>query len=494
MRLHDLFENNLSTERGRLEYYLKKPIEEGMLVRLYKLGKFHQGPDPLAEIVPERNGTYALHPDKWESTFYSLTNKDFKKIGYYKPIIIEAPANMIVADMAIANQFYRTDDPNERNRLANAYKDSMGKDVSSMKMPEVILPSVTMESLFEDLDPKSELYVDMDGVLADFFGVWNKMMGVKHWKDIPDIDKALQKIKDTDDFWINLPMTPNGKSLLNAIKKFKGKYNILSAPLPGDPNSEPQKRAWIRKHLSMFPPAKIIIDHNKAAYAKQADGTPNALIDDFGENISKWRSAGGVGIQHKDIEVGDTISKLAQELEDGQEPVEENLAGGSLTAQQMLNKLSKEMQGTHTGASDPNSDWSKYVLSHNGFTLKDIQVDQIPTAVKSDGMSQANIEKYKQADTSQFPPMVIGNNGYLLDGNHRLQAYKAQGIKTVKAYIGENFADGKKKGKSRPGRVKRSGASCNGSVTELRAKAKKASGEKAKMYHWCANMKGGKKK
>jgi hypothetical protein len=39
--------------------------------------------------------------------------------------------------------------------------------------------------------------------------------------------------------------------------------------------------------------------------------------------------------------------------------------------------------------------------------------------------------------------------------------------------VTENFADGKVKGKSRPGRVKRSGASCTGSVTELRAKAKK---------------------
>jgi hypothetical protein len=58
----------------------------------------------------------------------------------------------------------------------------------------------------------------------------------------------------------------------------------------------------------------------------------------------------------------------------------------------------------------------------------------------------------------------------------------------------ENFADGKKKGKSRPGRVKKSGASCNGSVTSLRKKAKNASGEKAKMLHWCANMKSGKKK
>jgi hypothetical protein len=58
----------------------------------------------------------------------------------------------------------------------------------------------------------------------------------------------------------------------------------------------------------------------------------------------------------------------------------------------------------------------------------------------------------------------------------------------------ENFADGKKKGKSRPGRVKRSGASCNGSVTDLRKRAKKYSGERGRMYHWCANMKSGRKK
>jgi len=58
----------------------------------------------------------------------------------------------------------------------------------------------------------------------------------------------------------------------------------------------------------------------------------------------------------------------------------------------------------------------------------------------------------------------------------------------------ENFADGKRKGKSRPGRVKRAGASCKGSVSSLRSKAKKHGGEKGKMYHWCANMKSGRKK
>jgi 8-oxo-dGTP pyrophosphatase MutT (NUDIX family) len=60
--------------------------------------------------------------------------------------------------------------------------------------------------------------------------------------------------------------------------------------------------------------------------------------------------------------------------------------------------------------------------------------------------------------------------------------------------VKENFADGKVKGKSRPGRVKRAGASCDGSVTSLRQRAKNASGEKARMYHWCANMKSGRKK
>jgi hypothetical protein len=63
----------------------------------------------------------------------------------------------------------------------------------------------------------------------------------------------------------------------------------------------------------------------------------------------------------------------------------------------------------------------------------------------------------------------------------------------AKEFVTENFHDGKVKGKSRPGRVKRAGASCSGSVTSLRKKAKQG-GERGKMYHWCANMKAGKKK
>jgi hypothetical protein len=55
----------------------------------------------------------------------------------------------------------------------------------------------------------------------------------------------------------------------------------------------------------------------------------------------------------------------------------------------------------------------------------------------------------------------------------------------------ENFADGKKPG--RKGLAKRSGVDCSKSETQLRKIAKNSSGEKQRMAHWCANMKGGKK-
>jgi len=92
-----------------------------------------------------------------------------------------------------------------------------------------------------------------------------------------------------------------------------------------------------------------------------------------------------------------------------------------------------------------------------------------------------------QLDPATVAKLYGGEEVFLNPKNSRT----APAIAKAKELTTENFADGKVKGKSRPGRVKRAGASCKGSVTSLRAKAKKSSGEKAKMYHWCANMKSG---
>jgi hypothetical protein len=58
--------------------------------------------------------------------------------------------------------------------------------------------------------------------------------------------------------------------------------------------------------------------------------------------------------------------------------------------------------------------------------------------------------------------------------------------------LNENFADGKNPG--RKGLAKRSGVNTKASVSSLRKTAKNSSGEKARMAHWLANMKAGRKK
>ena len=102
-------------------------------------------------------------------------------------------------------------------------------------------------------------------------------------------------------------------------------------------------------------------------------------------------------------------------------------------------------------------------------------------------------------ENKSYPFLATTDRGSLGDTYPLLEAKHVKILKSIadifepnQAY--ENYADKKVKGKSRPGRVKKAGASCKGSVTSLRAKAKRYGGEKGKMYHWCANLKGGKKK
>jgi pyrimidine deaminase RibD-like protein/GNAT superfamily N-acetyltransferase len=137
---------------GEGEQYLQQSMKQGIAegesndtaISLSKLGKFHPGADTLAQFVPERaTAQYALHPDKWESTFYSLTNKDSDKLKYYGPKKISIPPGTLVGDMAIANKFYRAKTTVEKQQYAEAYKQSLKPypvDVGEYRMPELLIP------------------------------------------------------------------------------------------------------------------------------------------------------------------------------------------------------------------------------------------------------------------------------------------------------------------------------------------------------------------
>ena len=472
---------------------------------------------------------------------------------------------------------------------------NLGLAESVDKTDESMLYYAKMAEELGEIASTSQIFVDMDGVLADFFGSWTKLTG-KDWRQIKgdDLEPALQKIKDKKDFWINLPKTSNADNLLSLIKKVKGSYSILSSPLPGDKNSVPQKKEWIKNNLQDFMPTNVIIDSNKSQYATNKDGTPNILIDDYGKNIASWEAAGGIGFKHKDHKFERTAKTIKQHMS---EPVEEDIQlkewaipafRFGLASIKFLGRFIRRNPKTSLGTfSLP---WTGPILAtflkglawlyrysipvalgvvalYGGKKLYNVLKDKDPDTISEEELEEIlkgyapksdkdlkklksvkenytraelpqitkkdlkvlphtveyvkvkNIipvqqERVKENFTKQlikikegnYNPIVVDSKNKIINGHHRYDIIKQLKMEeisvarlpfTLQDILGmmrENFADGKKKGKSRPGRVKKSGASCNGSVTSLRSKAKKASGDRAKMYHWCANMKSGRKK
>ena len=163
-------------------------------------------------------------------------------------------------------------------------------------------------------------YVDMDGVIANFFAEYAKLAGVKsgNYRDIPPAktDPTLNKMIGTD-FFNRLPKFPTTDKLIQLVVKEFGSYKILSSPLRGDhENSKQQKIKWIQRELAIQPD-EIIVVGRKDSYAVQADGTQNILIDDRGRNIQGWLQRGGYGIKYQADE--DPLSKVAEGIKDFKE-------------------------------------------------------------------------------------------------------------------------------------------------------------------------------
>lgn len=166
----------------------------------------------------------------------------------------------------------------------------------------------------------TQIYLDMDGVLADFFHEYAKLAGVpankygRHdYRSIPPASKdpTIDLMVGTD-FFFRLPKFNSADSLVQMVLAYTPNYHICSSPLRNDhANSEKQKRAWIQKYLNPQP-TDIVITGMKERYAVNKDGSPNILIDDRGENIERWRAKGGIGIKYQADE--DSLDVVAKGL------------------------------------------------------------------------------------------------------------------------------------------------------------------------------------
>jgi hypothetical protein len=195
--------------------------------------------------------------------------------------------------------------------LYNKIQDRFGKEVDENN-----------KKLYnEDMtDTKPIVYLDMDGVLADFFGGVEFLYGVEHWKQLTndktkDLKKeVIDRITGTD-FFAVLPKFPTADALIDMVKKFTGgNFSINTSPLRGDhENSAKYKKVWISNNIEQ--PDEIVVTGRKETYAKnKGTGTPNILIDDRPVNIQRWQAAGGYGILYQANR--DQLTKVQKGLED----------------------------------------------------------------------------------------------------------------------------------------------------------------------------------
>lgn len=161
------------------------------------------------------------------------------------------------------------------------------------------------------------VYLDMDGVIADFFTEFCKVGGdVGHWKEVKDIESTLDSMKNTDFFYRLKPYDSTMK-LVSACREF-GDWGICSSPLRGDrDNSCYWKRRWLEDNNFMPDHiSKVIFTANKHRYAVHKWGGKNILVDDKQSNIDKWNAAGGIGIRYQanEDDVDQLIDQLRQQV------------------------------------------------------------------------------------------------------------------------------------------------------------------------------------
>ena len=150
----------------------------------------------------------------------------------------------------------------------------------------------------------SHLFLDLDGVLADFDAGARKILGMSpaDFEARHNKREFWRRLARTRDFYATLPLMPDAMLLFEAVKHLEP--TILTG-LPLGNWAAPQKVKWAAEH---FPGTKIITTMARDKFRHMTG--MDVLVDDRADHRDKWESAGGTFIHHKNAR--DSLARLAE--------------------------------------------------------------------------------------------------------------------------------------------------------------------------------------
>ena len=153
------------------------------------------------------------------------------------------------------------------------------------------------------------LYLDMDGVVADFDGYAYKTLGVPPSDGIYPNDIWV-KLAENNRIYRDLMPTKYAGELVLECSKIAERNSLELLFLTAVPKGNDvawafyDKVCWAKLHFPNIPVHFGPYSKDKHHHCVPGD----ILIDDRRSNIEEWRAAGGLAILHKDY--ADTVNQL----------------------------------------------------------------------------------------------------------------------------------------------------------------------------------------
>lgn len=142
-----------------------------------------------------------------------------------------------------------------------------------------------------------QLFVDLDGVLAEFDGYYSEQFGVTIDRNIVDPPNFWDNIRAHGQFYRNLPVKDGALELWEGAKQLHPKPIILTGCPTSVPGVAEQKREWVNEHIDWRATLICCQSKHKRLYGKPGD----ILIDDWEKYKHLWEEMGGIFVLHTSV-------------------------------------------------------------------------------------------------------------------------------------------------------------------------------------------------